>query len=273
MWNKEIGLQRRLDEDDWSDVTKIGAYMKSKNLAEKAAWDFMSRLADHERFDLVTVHPGVVMGPLLIHCYTASGEIPRRLLKRQVPAIPKIKIQIVDVRDVAAAHIRAMERKEANGKRHLLVGNIEGIWFSEAAKIINKKFRPMGYPVVTMEAPSVFVRVAAKFDPALRIMLPVLDKKIEIDNSRMVNVLGVKPKPIEKTITDMCHSLIELGIVKKKPKYRPQKKSNKKKRHSKSTNQQTTVPQQDPMESTAPQQDPIESTAPQQDTTNEITQL
>ena len=220
IWNKELAQKRVLNEQDWSDVDKLGAYMKSKHLAEKAAWDFMKNLSQEERFELVTVHPGYVMGPLLFQCPATSAEVPKRLLERQMPALPKVKLQIVDVRDVAAAHINAMATEEAAGQRHILAANSDGLWFSEIAKIIDKHFKHMGYCVPTKELPNCVVKVASWFDKSLRIIIPALGVKVPVSNHRMVEVLRVTPTDMSDTIIDMCYSLIEFGIVKKTSKFK-----------------------------------------------------
>ena len=62
-------------EDDWTDVTAVGAYEKSKTLAEKAAWEFVHSLPEAERFELVTINPVLIMGPSLIPGDFSSGAV------------------------------------------------------------------------------------------------------------------------------------------------------------------------------------------------------
>ena len=75
-------------------------------LAERAAWDFIEELPAEQKFELAVVNPGYVMGPLLYKCHASSTELAKRILERAMPAVPKVNMQIVDVRDVAAAHIQ-----------------------------------------------------------------------------------------------------------------------------------------------------------------------
>jgi len=79
--------------------------MKSKTLAEKAAWDYLHGLPESERFELVTINPVLILGPSLITGDFSSGKIIMKLLSGKFPGMPKVMMQIVDVRDVAQAHL------------------------------------------------------------------------------------------------------------------------------------------------------------------------
>ncbi len=63
------------DEEDWSDVNACTTYEKSKTLAEKAAWDFHQSLPEGERFDLITINPTLILGPVLIEADFSSGVL------------------------------------------------------------------------------------------------------------------------------------------------------------------------------------------------------
>ena len=91
--------------EDWSDPASCSPYEKSKTLAEKAAWDFQASLPEEERFEIVTVNPGLVMGPNLNTAYFSSGDILRKMMMGEFPGLPKVMMPIVDVRDVAKAHL------------------------------------------------------------------------------------------------------------------------------------------------------------------------
>ena len=62
---KKYNGQLDFSNKDWSDSTKTPDYEKSKTLAEKAAWDFVDALPEDEKFELVTINPGLVLGPNL----------------------------------------------------------------------------------------------------------------------------------------------------------------------------------------------------------------
>lgn len=111
---------RVFDESDWSDLEKpnVSAYEKSKTLAERAAWDFIAT-PDARGMELAVINPGAVLGPALSADTSSSLEIVRQLMSRALPACPHIGFPIVDVRDVASAHLAAMTRPDAAGKRFI----------------------------------------------------------------------------------------------------------------------------------------------------------
>jgi len=99
------------DESHWSDVDypEINAYEKSKTLAERAAWDFVDKLPEHEKFELSTVNPCLVFGPTLVKTDFSSGKIMNMFMQGQIPCgVPLMSFSLVDVRDVAQAHLNCL---------------------------------------------------------------------------------------------------------------------------------------------------------------------
>ncbi|XP_077988235.1 uncharacterized protein LOC144442737 [Glandiceps talaboti] len=213
-----IDNNRIYSEKDWPNPDIITPYEKSKTLAERAAWEFVKNLKDDEKFELVALNPGYVVGPVLSGTSCTSSEIPRRLLNREMPAVPEVNYPVVDVRDVAAAHIRAMSIPEAVGHRHVLAAG--NMWFKEMALALQKEFQPQGYDIPTSLAPKFALRIAALFDGTVKYMLPSIGKVATLDNTRMKDILGIQPISMDKSFVDMGYSLIETGAVPKKPKYR-----------------------------------------------------
>ena len=219
------GGENVFTEEDWTDEKTVKeAYVKSKTLAEKAAWDFVKELPEDNKFELVTINPSYVMGPVLCGSFTTSMEVVKRLLDRDMPMLPRINFAIVDVRDVAACHLAAITVPEANGKRH--IANAASLWFQDMAVILDKEFRSQGYNVPTSNCPYPLLWMIARFDKTLRMILPSVGHITKIDNGRMQNVLGVKPRPVEQTLVDMAYSMIENGTAKKTPQYSGPPKNN-----------------------------------------------
>ena len=104
---------------DWSDPEKQSGYAKSKTLAEKAAWDYVANLPDNEKFPLVTICPGFIVGPNLNTADFTSGNMISKIIK-EPPTEEGMKFGCVDVRDVALSHLEAGKRDEANGQRFFL---------------------------------------------------------------------------------------------------------------------------------------------------------
>lgn len=200
------------DENDWSDTSHpaIGAYPKSKTLAERAAWDFMRTLGAEHPTTLAVINPGLILGPLPDAHARSSAELVLQLLKGQ-PGVARVQFHAVDVRDVAAAHIAAMTSPHAAGKRYLCIA--ESFWMKEAALILKKHFAKRGYRVRTLEFPSWAVRLLGRIDPTIRLTVPMLDQSSTFDTTRIRHDLNWQPRGLEEMLVSMANSLIEMGLV------------------------------------------------------------
>lgn len=105
-------------------------------------------------------------------------------MRREVPAVPNIGMEMCDVRDVALAHVRAMTSPEAAGQRFII--NTGGMWFRDVALILDREFRPQGYRVPTVAAPKFLVSIAAWFDKTLHAVMPRWGKQITFDNTKVI---------------------------------------------------------------------------------------
>ncbi len=200
-------------ESDWNETAdlKVSPYLLSKTLAERAAWDFHAAQPEGSRFELVALNPVVVMGPLFKKAHVRSSpNTLRDLLVRKIPACPRFHFGIVDVRDVALAHLRVLELPEVSG-RYIL--HNRGLWMREMAQVIAPRFPD--YPVPTWPLPDVAVYAASFFDK--RLTIGFLRKQLGwapvIDNSRSRRELGLEYRPMEETLVDTCQSFIDLGMA------------------------------------------------------------
>ena len=199
-------------EQDWTDshVPGVDAYTKSKTIAERAAWDYVEQNNGPE---LAVINPGGVLGPLLGPDYSASGDLVKLLMDRTMPAIPRIGFALVDVRDVAAAHIAAMTIPEASGQRFLCC--LDHVWLQEVAKILDAKYGAEGWKIPTGALPGFVVRIGAMFDKTLKRIKPMLGREVHVDNSHIRKVLDWNPRSIEDMVLAMAESMIALGVVEK----------------------------------------------------------
>lgn len=199
-------------EADWSVVVgNDDAYAASKTIAERAAWDFIAGLPAGEAPELVVINPSLVLGPLIDPDGSTSIEVVRKLLAREVPGCPKMGFPLVDVRDVAAAHLTAMTNPDAPGKRYIC--STEFKMMAQIAELLNQTFGPQGHPVRTRELPNWLVRMVALFDPAVGRIVPELGRRRHFDNAAIRKDLNWRSRPIDETITATGDSLIEMGIV------------------------------------------------------------
>jgi len=200
-------------EDDWSNVDdkRIGAYEKSKTLAERAAWDLMGSLGDDHPMELVAINPGLVLGPILSEDYGTSGELVKKILDRDFPAIPDVNYALVDVRDVAAAHLAAMTTPEAAGQRFLCA--IENHSMRDVAKVLAQHLDGKGFKVPTGNLPGFVLRVVALWDKTASLALNDLGVHQDVDSSRIRKVLGWEPRGMEEMVVATADSMIEHGVV------------------------------------------------------------
>uniref|UniRef100_A0A8R1E1A9 Epimerase domain-containing protein n=1 Tax=Caenorhabditis japonica TaxID=281687 RepID=A0A8R1E1A9_CAEJA len=215
--NEGYKQDKVFDETSWSNLESdlVDSYIKSKTLAEKAAWDFIKELPDDKKFPMTVINPTLVFGPAYVTEQGASITLMRKFMNGEMPAAPPLNMAIVDVRDVALAHFEAMRRPESDNER-ILVTNSPSIWFIDIAKILREEFKGKGYWIPFFTAPYFFVRLYAIFDPETKASLPRLCHKVKFDNSKVQRLLGMTMRDNKEALIDMAHSLIDLGIIERK---------------------------------------------------------
>ena len=201
-------------EADWTDPTGYAsAYVKSKTLAERAAWDFIAREGDS--LELAVVNPVGILGPVLGRDLSTSIELVRRLLSGSLPGLPKVSFGIVDVRDVADLHLRAMTDPAARGERFLAVAG-EFMALPEMARVLKSRMGVAAAGVPTRVLPDWMVRLAALVDPSLRDVTGSLGHAMNGSNEKARRVLGWTPRPPEESLVDTAKSLIDFNLVQAK---------------------------------------------------------
>ncbi|MBN9531725.1 MAG: aldehyde reductase [Alphaproteobacteria bacterium] len=201
------------DETNWTELNGPGlsAYVKSKTIAERAAWDFIA--GDGGGLELSVVNPVGVLGPVLGADFSTSILLVQRLMNGALPGAPRLYFGIVDVRDVADLHIRAMIDPAAKGERFLAIaGDVLSI--REIAVILKARMGAAAGRVPTRELPNWLLRLAALRDPAIRQLVPELGKKKGATGEKARRLLGWAPRTAEDAITATAESLIRLGLVK-----------------------------------------------------------
>ncbi|WP_269225059.1 SDR family oxidoreductase [Flavobacterium eburneipallidum] len=201
-------------EDNWTDVNLKGlsVYEKSKTLAEKAAWEYIENNGGNLEF--VTINPVAILGPSLNSHVSESFGILRNLLDGSMKAVPNIPLNIVDVRDVADLHIRAMLAPEANG--HRFIASADGqISMPEIAAFI-KKYKPeIANKVTTKIIPNFILRVASLFNSKAKQGVMFLNINRNVSNQKAKNILGWSPiSTNENAIIASIESLVKYEFSK-----------------------------------------------------------
>lgn len=201
------------DETNWTDPNgdDVRAYVKSKTLAERAAWDFIAK--EGGALELSTVLPVGVFGPVLGPDYSTSILLVQRLMDGAMPGAPRLSFGIVDVRDVADLHLRAMTNPAAKGERFLAVAG-DFLRVQQIAKILKARMGAAGRRVPTGELPNWLVRIAARRDEAVQQILPELGKIKNGSNAKAKRVLGWAPRSNEEALVATAESMVKLGLLK-----------------------------------------------------------
>jgi dihydroflavonol-4-reductase len=186
---------RDYTEADWTDPDTPGLppYPRSKAIAERAAWDFIETEGGDTQ--LVVMNPTFIAGPSLVPTQRSSLTAFKAIIEGTMPVLPRQRFGIVDVRDVADAHIKSMATPAAAGKRFLLLADGPTITWLGLAQILRDHLGPAGDRVTTDEAPGE--------DPS----------QLTIHNDRAKQELGWQPRPAETTIVETADSLCELGLL------------------------------------------------------------
>lgn len=199
------------DEARWADPDARGvtAYRRSKILAERAAWDFM---AEHgATTSLTTILPAWVLGPVLMTEALGSVQLIERLLTGALPGVPDLGFNVVDVRDVAELHVRAMTAPEAAGQRFLASGDF--LWTAEVAEILRGGLGDRARKVPRRRLPSFVLRAASLFEPALKNITPMLGHRHDVTSTKAQRTLGWAPRSASACILDCAQSLLAHGAA------------------------------------------------------------
>jgi dihydroflavonol-4-reductase len=199
------------DETDWTDLKDpaLSAYGQSKTIAERAAWDLVA--ASGEATTLAVVNPALVLGPVLSGDYSESVQVVERLMSGRVPGLPRIGFNIVDVRDVADLHIRAMTAPDAAGQRFIAANQFA--WMADIAAILKAQLGAEAAKVPTRKVPDFVLRFVALFDKDLGSVTGGLGRKHDFTSAKAQSLLGWKPRPMQDTVLDCARSLVANGLV------------------------------------------------------------
>jgi nucleoside-diphosphate-sugar epimerase len=205
------------DETSWTDPggRDVRPYVKSKTLAERAAWDFIA--GEGRALELSVVNPVGVFGPVLASDYSTSILIVQRMMDGAIPGCPRLYFGVVDVRDVADLHLRAMTHPAAKGERFLSVAG-DFLSMLEIARVLRARMGASARRVPSRQLPNWLVRIAAVRDPVVRQIVPELGKRKNATNEKARRLLGWAPRSNEDAIVATAESLMRLGLLKDSPK-------------------------------------------------------
>ncbi|MFE8596799.1 SDR family oxidoreductase [Archangium violaceum] len=198
------------DETSWTNIQgEMSAYVKSKAIAERAAWDFIA--AEGGGLEFTSINPSGIFGPALGADYSSSLELVKRLMNR-MPGCPQLYFGVVDVRDVADLHLRAMTSPAAKGERFIAVSG-ECMSMMDIAAVLKARLGDAAKKVPTRPLPDWLVRLGALFNPGMKQLLPLLGKIRNASSDKARRVLGWEPRSREDAVVATAESLLKLGLI------------------------------------------------------------
>ena len=189
---------KEIDESFWSVIDENTLpYIKSKTFAEKAMWDYMNQIEETKKIEVCTINPSFVFGPSLTHDMGASNLLIRALLVGKLPALAKIQFNVVNVLDVAKAHVLALKSDSAAGQRFIV--SEKALWLSDIAEILkNNGFKK----VPTIVAPNFLLGFLSFFLKDIALFKDRLGKSQITKSDNAKKLLEWKPGLVENAIID-----------------------------------------------------------------------
>lgn len=202
------------NETHWNTSSSVHhqPYSYSKVAAEREAWKMAKA---QKQWDLVCINPAFVLGPSLtqVSASTSIDTMKNLGSGKLRPGVPKLMFSVVDVRDVARAHLLAGDTPKANG-RHIIAA--QEMSLLDMARVLAKKFPQ--YPLPTMEIPKaaawlfgpITANITRKFVSA-NVGWP-----LKLDNTRSKRELGLTYRPVEQTLHEHFQQMIDDGLLRRR---------------------------------------------------------
>ena len=208
--------QRHKNNFDYTDWTNIEAgvppYIESKTVAERAARDWVAENAPEMVF--CSVNPVAVFGPVVNDDLSTSIEMVKQMCDGSIPAIPNMGISVCDVRDVAEAHVRAIEAPADKVRGERFPTATRFMWMAEMSEAIRARVPEFAAKVPTRKMPDWVVKLLAMFVPTMKQVKSELGNVREVSGAHTEEVLGFKFIDPEQSLEDTLRSLVDHGIVK-----------------------------------------------------------
>jgi dihydroflavonol-4-reductase len=198
------------DESDWTDVRagKMSAYVKSKALAEREAWTFLRDEGDG--LELTTINPTGIFGPALSADATSSLRLIKRLLDG-MPACPDLWFSVVDVRDVADLHLRAMTAPAA-GQRYIANAS-DPVSLLMIARELRERLGQKASRVPGRKMPNLLVRLIGLFNAQINDLVPLLGQRGAATAAKAERELGWQGRTWQEAVEASGRSLIDLDLA------------------------------------------------------------
>ncbi|MEM1149421.1 MAG: aldehyde reductase [Pseudomonadota bacterium] len=201
-----------LTEAHWSNADNLKdntAYTRSKTIAEKAAWDYVS--GEGEGLKLTTINPSAVLGPVMGSDFSASLQIVTQLMQGKLPAVPRVGFQIVDVRDVAEAHVLALEHENSSGSRYAVTDDF--MWFADVAQLLRDAYPNHPRKIPSGQMPDWLLKLMAPINPPVKQIIAELGQRRIVSSDKARNELGWSPLSAREAVLAAADSLVRHKVI------------------------------------------------------------
>ena len=201
-----------ITEESWTNPNEKGLsiYNKSKVLAERAAWNFIQN--EGGTLELSVINPMAIFGPSLNATLSSGFDLLLKVLNGTMKAIPDIRLGIVDVRDVADLHIRAMLNPNAKGERFLaLAGGTMSLL--EISMFLKKQMPDIAKRASSKSMPTWLIKIAALFNKQAKAILPMVGINRNATNEKAKTMLKWNPRSNEEAILATVESLVKYKAI------------------------------------------------------------
>ncbi len=199
-------------EEHWTNPNNTAdcrPYMQSKTLAERAAWEYVE--GEGKGIQLTAINPVAVFGPIRSEQVKTSVGVVAQLMGGKIPALPNVGIQVVDVRDVSAAHIATMENDESIGERYILAD--EFFSMKECSQVLKEAFPNYADKLPTRSMPDFLVKLIALFSADMKSMVTELNKRRMGSSDKVKQLLGRDLIPGRDAFIASGETLIDYKVV------------------------------------------------------------
>lgn len=211
MYRANRPKQLEVNENDWTDAewNLLSPYIVSKTLAEKAAWEWAEE--NDWKQKLVAINPGFVLGPALDENIGTSLTVIKLIMNGAYPAVPPVSFPVVDVRDLAELHVRAMTSDNTTGRR--LIGAKNTKTLADMAKLLKNEFPNYARKIPTRQLPKFMVHLISIFDRTLKTVIPDLGVDPTANSAYVSQLTGIQFRPAEQSVIGAANSLIDHAVL------------------------------------------------------------
>ena len=207
--------QDHFDESDWTNLNSTPApapYTQSKTIAERDARDWVK--ANAPEMVYCSVNPVGVFGPVYDGDISTSIQIVQKIIEGSLPMMPDMGIGVVDVRDVAAIHVHALEAPAETVRDGRFAASAQWMWFMDMADVLRERAPERARKAPRRMMPDFLVHFLALFMQDMKVVKSEMGNVRDVSGRHAEQTFGFAYRDPARTIVDTARSLVEKGIVK-----------------------------------------------------------